>query len=165
MEGDALRHMNACYDLLKDWYCQKKYTTALLTRAGYAQRIQFGLYLNDGDDSRSSYLGGNTVGYKWVEKYCVLTVGEHSAVLVLCPPDNKKGVLHISAMRLEDLQKPTYAERLFADLWKIHQVDHCKGTTLFTHARNEYGNITREICKMFTDICLHWIKVLKQLTT
>ena len=28
-------------------------------------------------------------------------------------------------MRLEDLQKPTYAERFFTDLWKIHQDALC----------------------------------------
>ena len=56
-----------------------------------------------------------------------MTVGE-SSVLVLHP--KKESPLHISAMRLEDLQKPTtYAERLFTDLWKIHQDDHCKGNT------------------------------------
>ena len=56
-----------------------------------------------------SLLNGNSMAYKWAAKYHVLTVGEDSVVLVLHPKN--KGVFHISAMRLEDLQKPTYAER------------------------------------------------------
>ncbi len=35
LEGDALHHMNIFYALLKDWYCRKDYTTALLTKMGY----------------------------------------------------------------------------------------------------------------------------------
>jgi hypothetical protein len=54
----------------------------------------------------------------------------------------KKGVGDILAMRLDELKQPTYVERLFADLWKIHQEDHCKGNTLFTHSRDWHGNIT-----------------------
>jgi len=60
--------------------------------------------------------------------------------------------------RLEDRQQLTYAKKLFTDLWKIHQVDHCKGNTLFTHARDKLGNITREVCK----ICPHCVKVLSR---
>ena len=139
MEGDALRHMNAFYVLLKDWFVQKNYTSVLLTREGYNKRLEFGLYLNNGGDSRESQLNGNSNAYKWAAKYHVMTAGE-SNVLVLCP--KKEGILHISAMRLEDLQKPTYAERLFADLWKIHQDDHCKGNTFFFRSRDRHGNVT-----------------------
>ncbi len=63
-------------------------------------------------------------------------------------------------MRLDKLKQPTYVERLFADLLKIHQEDHCKGSTLFAHARDWHGNITQEVCKMFMDVCPHCIKVL-----
>ena len=142
LDGDALHHMNAFYYvLLKDWYCQN-YTAVLLTREGYNKRVEFGLYLSNGGDSRESLLNGNSMAYKWAAKYHVLTVGKDSAVLVLHP--KKEGVLHISAMRLEDLQKPTYAKRLFTDLWKIHQDDHCKDNTFFSHSRDCHGNVTRE---------------------
>ena len=113
LEGDALHHMNASYVLLKDWFCQKNYTSVLLTREGYNTRLEFGLYLNNGGDSRESQLSGNSNAYKWVAKYHVMTAGE-SNILVLHP--KKEGPLHISATRLEDLQKLTYVKRLFADL-------------------------------------------------
>ena len=101
------------------------------------------------------------------KKYHVVTVGEESQVLVLRHEENqrkkKKGRgVDVTAMRLEDLQQPTYAKKLFTDLWKIRQVDHCKGNTLFTRARDKLGNITREVCKIFTDICPHCVKVLSR---
>ena len=52
LEGDTLRHINAFHVLLKDWFCQKNYTSILLTREGYNKRVEFGLYLNNGGDSR-----------------------------------------------------------------------------------------------------------------
>ena len=94
------------------------------------------------------YGAGNSNAYKWVKKYHVVTVGEESSVLVLRPDENqwkkKKGSrgIDVTAMRLEDLQQPTYFEKLFIDLWKIHQVDHCKGLSLFTRAKSRHGNIT-----------------------
>ena len=69
LEGDALRHMNAFYVLLKDWFVQKNYTSVLLTREGYNKRLEFGLYLNNGGDSRESQLNGNSNAYKWAAKY------------------------------------------------------------------------------------------------
>jgi hypothetical protein len=41
-------------------------------------------------------------------------------------------------------------------------VDHCKGLSLFTHAKNRHGNITREVCKMFTDVCPQCVKLLSR---
>ncbi len=41
------------------------------------------------------------------------------------------GAVDVTAMRLENLQQLTFIERVFADLLKIHQVDHCKGNNLF----------------------------------
>ena len=46
-EGDDLRHMNAFFVLLKDWYRQKNYTASLLTREGYNKQVEFELYLKN----------------------------------------------------------------------------------------------------------------------
>ena len=150
LDADAHRHMLTFYTNLKDWYRQRDYTSVLLTKAGYDERVAFGMFLIEGGDCRSGFMAGTSTAYKWAKKYHVVTVGEESKVLVLCPEENhqkkrRKGVVHVESMRLEDLQQPTYAERLFADLWKIHQEDHCKGNTLFTCARDCHGNITREV--------------------
>jgi hypothetical protein len=142
--------MLAFYTNLKNWYRQRDYTSVLLTKAGYDERVAFGMFLIEGGDCRSGFMGGTSTAYKWAKKYHVVTVGKESKVLVLRPEENhqkkrRKGVVHVESMRLEDLQQPIYAERLFADLWKIHQEDHCKGNTLFTCARDCHGNITRKV--------------------
>jgi hypothetical protein len=164
--GDALCHMNAFYAFLKDWYRQIDYMAVLLTKAGYDERVAFGEDLILGVDCRLSYLAGNTNAYKWAKKYHLVTVGQESKVLVLRPSSKQgaknKGMVDVSLMRVDKLQKPTYVERLFVDLLKIHQEDHCKGNTLLARARDWHGNITHEVCKMFTDVCPHCIKVLSR---
>jgi hypothetical protein len=72
------------------------------------------------------------------------------------------GAVDVTAMTLENLQQPTFIERVFADLLKIHQVDHCKGNSLFVHAWDHHSNITREVCKMFMDVCPHCVKLLSR---
>ena len=142
----------------------------LLTRAGYNERVKFGMFLINSGDCRSGFMAGTSTAYKWVKKYHLVTVGEESQVLVLCPKENQQkkkkrrgiGVIDVTSMRLEDLQQPTYAKKLFAELWKIHQVDHCKGNTLFTYARDCHGNIRCEVCKIFTDVCPQCVKVLSR---
>jgi hypothetical protein len=66
------------------------------------------------------------------------------------------------AFDLSLLQQPTYAEKLFVDLLKIHKVDHCKGTTFSKQAKDAHGNVMQIICKMFSDCCLHCIALLSR---
>ena len=153
--NDAVRHMNTFYALLNAWYSKKDYTSILMTRKDYYERVAFGLYLNNGGDCRSKVVAGMTSAYKWASKYHVLSVGEESAVLVIRP---KKSAVDVTMMDVYTLQQPTYAEKLYADLWKIHKVDHCRGLTLYNRARDKHGNVSREICKMFTDVCPHCIQ-------
>ncbi len=100
----------------------------------------------------------NTNAYKWARKYHVFTVGVKSAVLVIHP--KKYSAIDVTAMTLSSLQQPRYAERLFIDLWKIHKEDHCKGITFFYCVRDTHGNVMRDICKMFTNVCPQCISVL-----
>jgi hypothetical protein len=62
--------------------------------------------------------------YKWAKKYHIVIVGQESKVLVLRPSSKQgaknKGTVDVSLMRVDELQKPTYVERLFVDLLKIH---------------------------------------------
>ncbi len=159
LEGDAVCHMNTFYGMLKDKLRAKDQTTILLLKDDYDRRLKFGLYLVNGGDCRSSAMAGNTSAYKWVRKYHIVTAGQESAVLVLWP-SKKMGAVDVTAMTLENLQQPTFIKRDFADLLKIHQVYHCKGDSLFVRARDHHGNITQEVCKMFTDVSPHCVKLL-----
>jgi hypothetical protein len=131
LEGDAVCHMNAFYGMLKDKLCVKDQTTVLLSKDNYDRRLQFVLYLVSGGDCRLSAMAGNTSTYKWARKYHVITAGQESAVLILWP-SKKMDAVDVTVMTLETLQQPTFIERVFADLLKIHQVDHCKGNSLLS---------------------------------
>jgi hypothetical protein len=114
--------MNGFYALLKNWYRKKEYTSILLTKKDYDTIVNYLLLLKQGDtDCRTGYLSGNYNAYKWAKRYHVFTFGVQSAVLVL-RPDSTKGAVDVTAMSLDSLSQPTYAERLFSDLWKIHKV-------------------------------------------
>jgi hypothetical protein len=156
-EGEK-RHLKAFYALLKNWLREREYTSAILTKAEYDARVKFLLQLKQqSTDCCAAYKAGNINAYKWARKYHLFTFGVKSAVLVHRP--EKIGAVDVSAMALTTLQKPTYAERLFTDLWKLHKVDHCKGTTFYFSVRAAYGNVTRDVCKLFTDVCPHCVLV------
>jgi hypothetical protein len=106
VDADAHRHMTAFYTNLKELYRQRDYTSVLLTKRGYDERVAFGMFLVEGGDCRSGYLAGTSTAYKWAKKYHVVTVGDYSKVLVLRPeeqknyPRKKKGAVDVSATRL-----------------------------------------------------------------
>jgi hypothetical protein len=125
-------------------------------KAKYDKIHRFCIDLIDGSDAWTKKLEGNSQAYEWERKYNVVVSGE-IAVLVLHPDT----AVDVGSIDLSSLQQPTYAEKLFADLLKIHSVDHCKGTTLFKQVKR-HGNVARYICKMFTDCCPHCIALISR---
>jgi hypothetical protein len=161
LDGDAICHIKAFYSMLQRWYSEGEYTSILLLREDYDKQVKFLCFLKEAGDCQTSFVRGNANAYKWAWKYCIFTLGgEKSTVLVLCP--TKIGAVDVRAMSLSHLQQPTYVERIFADLWKIYKEDHCKGMTFFNHVREKHGNVSRDLCKMFTDVCPHCITVLSR---
>jgi hypothetical protein len=80
-------------------------------------------------------------------------------VLVLRP--TKGPIADAQSTCLDALQQPTYFETLFLDLLKIHCVDHCKGNTFWKHAKRAHENVPCELCKMFSDCCSQYIRVIQ----
>ena len=159
LDEGKIRHMNAFYALLKKWMQGKEYTSKLMTKEDYNARVNFIIRVKEGGiDCREGWLTGNLSAYKWLQRYHVYKYADGSAVLVL-RPSPKKGAVDVTAMSLNSLQQPTYAERVFIDLWKIHQSDHCKGVMFFYRVWDKHGNVTRDVCKLFTDVCPHCIVV------
>ena len=160
LNDEEIRHMNAFYSLLKKWYRGKEYTAGILTKAEYDARVELLWSIKKGNmDCCESYKSGNFSAYKWAKRYHLFTVGANSSVLVLRPDTKKSGAVDVTAMALSHLQKPTYAERLFVDLSKIHKDDHCKGQTFYCRVRETHGNVPRDLCKLFTDVCPHCVLV------
>jgi hypothetical protein len=97
-----------------------------LTKARYKKICQFCIDLVAGSDAQTKVLEGNLQAYEWEKKYDVVMSGE-SAVLVMRPD----AAVDDGSLDLSSLRQPMYTEKLFADLLKIHKVDHCKETTFF----------------------------------
>ena len=115
LDEEQIRHMNAFYALLKKWFLDKEYTSKLITKEDYNERVNFLRRVKEGDiDCRECYLTGNVNAYKWIRRYHVFQYTDDSAVLVL-RPSPKKGAVDVTKMSLTSLQQPTYAERLFID--------------------------------------------------
>ncbi len=127
LDDAGIHHKNAFCALLKEWFCGRDYTCTLLTKWKYDKILKFCLDLINGSDCCSLYITGNKQAYKWAAKYDAIVVEEESAVLVLHP--TKGPIADAQSTCLSALQQPTYFERLFLDLLKIHCVDHCKGNT------------------------------------
>jgi hypothetical protein len=124
LDDAGIRHKNAFYALLKEWFLGRDFTCTLLTKRKYDEILKFCLDLINSADCRSLYIAGNKQAYKWAAKYDAIVVGKESAVLVLRP--TKSPIPDAQSTCLDALQQPTYFERLFSDLLKIHHVDHCK---------------------------------------
>jgi hypothetical protein len=156
LDEDGAHHKSALYVLLEQMYQSQDYTTVLLTKK-YGQICQFCMDLHDSVDAWAKVIEGNKQVYYWEKKYSVVIVGVR-AVLVLHPD------VAVDAGNMDPslLWQLAYAERIFAYLLKIHKVDHCKWTTFFTGAKAAYGNVKRNVCKMFTDCCLHCISLLSR---
>ena len=120
MDEEKIRHMNAFYALLKKWIRGKEYSSVLMTKEDYdARRLPRRLF-----DRECQCI-------QVVKRYHVFKYADDSAALVLCPSPKKNGAVDVTAMPLNSLQQLTYMERLFIDLWKIHQADHCKGVMFY----------------------------------
>ncbi len=159
LDDASIRHKNAFFRLLKEWFLGRDYTCTLLTKRKYDDILKFCLDLVNSADYRSLYIAGNKQAYKWAAKYDAIVVGEESAVLVMC--STKGPIANAQLTYLDALQQPTYFERLFLDLLKIHRVDHCKGNTFWKRAKRAHENVPRELCTMFSDCCPQCITVMQ----
>lgn len=79
----------------------------------------------------------------WSGKYDVVCFGS-SEVVVVRGKENDD---------IDQLKRPSYFERVFADLKLIHMPDHPKGDTFYKRVCEKHDNIPRRVCKLFTDTC------------
>jgi hypothetical protein len=54
---------------------------------------------------------------------------------------------------IDHKQRPSYYERVFADLKELHGIDHPKGRTFYKRVAERYDNISASVCKLFTNTC------------
>ncbi len=157
LNDKGLHHMTAFYVILKQLMAKKEVLSSLFLKKKYDIITNFCVDLMNGDDCRTKFLDGYKQASKWANRYDTVVVGKNSLVLVYHP---EKSAVDVQALCLDVLCQLSYGKRAFADLLAIHKSDHCKGTTFLKPVKARHGNITREICKVFTDCCPHCIKLL-----
>ena len=86
--------------------------------------------------------------YKWQKAYCV--TGDEDSLVLLKRPSNV-GV--DGTVDINTLKRMTYLERVYSDIQRNHVVDHSKGRTLHSRIFEVIDNISKEVCKIFTDSC------------
>jgi hypothetical protein len=96
----------------------------------------------DGVKENDLIKAGYTQARVWANKYAVVSHGSSEVVVV-----------KNDALDTDHLTRPSYYERVFADLKEIHAVDHPKGRSFFKRVHKKYDNIPRDVCKLFTDTC------------
>ena len=86
--------------------------------------------------------------YKWQKAYCV--TGDEASLVLLKRPNNV-GV--DGTVDINTLKQMTYLERVYSDIQRNHVVNHSKGRTLHSRISEVIDNISKEVCKIFTDSC------------
>eukprot|EP01082_Thalassiosira_pseudonana_P015915 g13611.t1 g13611 contig9:47905-48735(-) len=86
---------------------------------------------------------GYLQAHPWSSKYVVASFGSSDVVLVR--GDETEDIDH--------KQRPSYYERVFADLKELHGMDHPKGRTFYKWVAERYDNISASVCKLFTNSC------------
>lgn len=99
--------------------------------------------VRDGVPIRDLKEQGYLQAQKWSEKYDVVSLAS-SEVVVVRGKENDD---------IDQLKKPSYFERVFADLKTIHMPDHPKGETFYKRVCEKYDNIPKRVCKLFTETC------------
>ncbi len=72
LDGSQMHHVNAFYTMVKKWYADKQYTSVLMTKIDYDDRVEFFISPKEGGDCRQAFLAGNTNAYKWANKIMYL---------------------------------------------------------------------------------------------
>ncbi len=69
-------------------------------------------------------------------------------------PDDVIGVDIVDkTVDMDTVKRIIYFEAAYTEIMRAHGQDHTKGWTLDAHLGEQFENIGRKLCKMFTDMC------------
>ncbi len=63
---------------------------------------------------------------------------------------------------MDTVKRIMYFEAAYTEIKRAHSQDHTKGHTLYACLGEQFENIGRELCKMFTDMCPICITQMKR---
>jgi hypothetical protein len=90
--------------------------------------------------------------YKWCKYYALLASGE--TFILMVRPDDVIGVAIVDkTVDMDTVKRIIYFEAAYTEIMRAHGQDHTKGCTLYAHLGEQFENIGRKLCKMFTDMC------------
>jgi hypothetical protein len=78
-------------------------------------------------------------------------------------PDDVIGVAVVDkTVDMDTVKRIIYFEATYTERKRAHGQDHTKGRTLYACLGEQFKNIGRELCKMFTDMCPICITQMKR---
>jgi hypothetical protein len=90
--------------------------------------------------------------YKWCKNYALVASGE-TFILVACPDDAIGVAVLDKTVEMDTVKRIFYFEAAYTEIKRAHCQDHTKGCTLYARLGEQFENIGRKLCKMFTDMC------------
>lgn len=136
------RHEQRFYELLLPIMSDQHSSATLFFKEKYNKILHVCKSVENGIEAKDLIKQGYTQAGVWSKKYKVFRFGSSEVVVV-----DEEGV------DVDQLTRPTYYEKVFADISAIHKEGHHKGKKLFEKCRAIYSNIPRNVCKIFTDTC------------
>jgi hypothetical protein len=90
--------------------------------------------------------------YKWCKNYALIASSE--TFILVARPDDVIGVAVVAkTVDMDTVKRIIYFEVAYTEIKRAHGQDHTKGRTLYARLGEQFKNIGRELCKMFTDMC------------
>ncbi len=90
--------------------------------------------------------------YKWCKNYALVASGE--TFILVAGPDDVIGVAVVDkTVDMDTVKRIIYFEVAYTEIKRAHGQDHSKRRTLYARLGEQFENIRRKLCKMFTDMC------------
>jgi hypothetical protein len=140
-------HLNVFYDKVVDKMNESAQSWRLMPREKY-ECMTLALYQISTGATAKDLKKTYPQVYKWQKAYCV--TGDEDSLVLLKRPSN---VGDDGTVDVNTLKRMTYLERVYSDIQRNHVVDHSKGRTLHSRISEVFDNISKEVCKIFTDSC------------
>ncbi|MGA1646391.1 MAG: hypothetical protein ACO4AV_15605, partial [bacterium] len=140
----TIRHAAAFYNELIPMFDKSSSCAVLMDKDKYNSYLTALLRLREGERERDVRVDFPQVN-KWKKSYCLLDSPDGGHVLIHNHHDEED--------ESTNPKKASYLERVFADIRADHQTDHCRGRSLTARVNEKYKNISRAVCKLFSDTC------------
>jgi hypothetical protein len=99
--------------------------------------------------------------HKWYKKYTLVATSE-TFIFVAHPKDVIGVAIVDGTVDMDTVKRIIYFEAAYTEIKRAHGQDYTKGCMLYACLGEQFENIGRELCKMFTNMCPICITRLKR---